>query len=47
MCCASEYCASAVSSFRRQIWFRSAQPWITEIGNMPRDQKQQDTSHLR
>jgi hypothetical protein len=32
---------------RRQIWFRSAQPWITEIGKLPRDQKQQDTSHLR
>ena len=32
---------------RRQIWFRSAQSWITELGGMPRDEKQQDTSHLR
>jgi len=32
---------------RRQIWCRSAQPWITEIGSLPKDHKQQDTSHLR
>jgi hypothetical protein len=32
---------------KRQIWFRSARPWITELGGIPRDAKQQGTSHLR
>ncbi|MDR3420355.1 MAG: GFA family protein [Xanthobacteraceae bacterium] len=32
---------------RRQIWFRSAQPWVTKLGGLPRDDKQKDTSHLR
>ena len=25
---------------RRHIWFRSAQPWISEIGSLPRVEKQ-------
>jgi hypothetical protein len=25
---------------RRQNWFRSARPWVTELGSLPRNQKQ-------
>jgi hypothetical protein len=32
---------------RRQIWFRSAQAWITDIGGVPKEEKQTGTSHLR
>jgi hypothetical protein len=32
---------------RRQIWFRSAQVWITDIGGVPKEEKQTGTSHLR
>jgi hypothetical protein len=32
---------------RRQIWFRSARPWINELGGIPKDEKQTGTSHLR
>ncbi|HKM88261.1 MAG TPA: GFA family protein [Xanthobacteraceae bacterium] len=32
---------------RRQIWFRSAQSWVTELGGIPRNETQQGTSHLR
>lgn len=32
---------------RRQIWFRSARSWITEIGGLPKDDKQVGTAHLR
>jgi hypothetical protein len=32
---------------RQQIWFRSAQPWVTAIGDLPRTDTQQGTAHLR
>ncbi len=32
---------------RRQIWFRSARPWVTELAGLPREQKQMGTAHLR
>jgi hypothetical protein len=32
---------------RRQIWFRSAQSWITGVAGLPKDEKQVGTSHLR
>jgi hypothetical protein len=32
---------------KRQIWFRSARPWVTEIAALPRDDKQVGTAHLR
>jgi len=32
---------------RRQIWFRSAQPWIGKIADLPKTDTQQGTSHLR
>jgi hypothetical protein len=32
---------------QRQIWFRSARPWVTELGGIPSIETQQGTSHLR
>jgi hypothetical protein len=32
---------------RRQIWFRSAQAWVTDISAVPKEEKQTGTSHLR
>jgi hypothetical protein len=32
---------------KRQIWFRSARSWVTELGGVPRTETQQGTSHLR
>lgn len=32
---------------KRQIWHRSAQPWLTELGAIPSIDTQQGTSHLR
>jgi hypothetical protein len=32
---------------RKQIWFRSARSWITELADIPRDEKQVGTAHLR
>jgi hypothetical protein len=32
---------------RKQIWFRSAQPWIGEIAELPKTPTQQGTGHLR
>ncbi len=32
---------------RQQIWFRSAQPWVTGIADLPRSETQQGTGHLR
>jgi hypothetical protein len=32
---------------RRQIWFRSARAWVTDVGSVPKDEKQTGTSHLR
>ncbi len=32
---------------RRQIWFRSARSWVTELGDIAKDDKQVSTSHLR
>jgi hypothetical protein len=32
---------------RRQIWFRSARPWVTEIGSIAKDDEQIGTAHLR
>jgi hypothetical protein len=32
---------------RQQIWFRSAQPWITALGDIPQTETQQGTAHLR
>jgi len=32
---------------RRQIWFRSAQPWVADLGSLPKIETQQGTSHLR
>lgn len=32
---------------RRQIWCRSAQSWLTALSDLPRDETQADTSHLR
>ncbi len=32
---------------RRQIWFRSARPWITGLADLPKDEKQTGTAHLR
>lgn len=32
---------------RQQIWFRSAQPWVTALAGLPKMQTQQGTSHLR
>jgi hypothetical protein len=31
----------------RQIWFRSAQPWTTKLGDIPKIETQSGTSHLR
>jgi hypothetical protein len=30
---------------RRQIWFRSARPWVTELGGIARVEKQVGTTH--
>jgi hypothetical protein len=32
---------------KRQIWARSARPWVTELGGIPSIETQQGTSHLR
>jgi len=32
---------------KQQIWFRSAQPWVTRLGELPKSDTQQGTSHLR
>jgi hypothetical protein len=32
---------------RRQIWFRSAQRWLAGLGDLPKTETQQGTSHLR
>jgi hypothetical protein len=32
---------------KRQIWLRSARPWVTELAALPRDDKQVGTAHLR
>ncbi len=32
---------------KRQIWFRSARPWVTGLGDVPKSETQQGTSHLR
>ncbi len=32
---------------RRQIWFRSARPWVTGLAAIPKDEKQVGTAHLR
>jgi hypothetical protein len=32
---------------KRQIWWRSAQPWVTELDGLPKMETQQGTSHLR
>jgi hypothetical protein len=32
---------------RRQIWFRSARGWVTDIGSVPKQDQQTGTSHLR
>jgi len=32
---------------RRQIWFRSARPWITRLADLPKDETQTGTAHLR
>jgi len=32
---------------RRQIWFRSARPWVTELGGVSKVETQQGTAHLR
>jgi hypothetical protein len=32
---------------RRQIWFRSARAWVTDIGGVPKEDQQTGTSHLR
>jgi hypothetical protein len=32
---------------RRQIWFRSARSWVTDLGGIANDDKQVGTSHLR
>lgn len=32
---------------KRQIWFRSAQPWVGKVGDLPKSDTQQGTSHLR
>ena len=32
---------------RQQIWFRSAQPWVTGIADLPKSETQQGTGHLR
>ena len=32
---------------KRQIWFRSAQSWLTGLTDLPRSETQQGTSHLR
>jgi len=32
---------------RRQISFRSARSWVTELGRLAKDDKQTGTSHLR
>ena len=32
---------------RRQIWFRSARSWITDLAAVPKDEKQAGTAHLR
>jgi len=31
----------------QQIWFRSAQPWVTRLGDLPKTETQQGTAHLR
>jgi hypothetical protein len=32
---------------KQQIWFRSALPWIDKLAELPRDEKQIGTAHLR
>jgi hypothetical protein len=32
---------------KQQIWFRSAQPWVTELSHIPSIDTQQGTAHLR
>jgi len=32
---------------KRQIWWRSARPWIGDIADLPKSETQQGTSHLR
>jgi hypothetical protein len=32
---------------KQQIWFRSAQPWLDKIAELPKSETQQGTSHLR
>ena len=32
---------------KRQIWFRSARPWVTELAAIPKEEKQTGTTHLR
>jgi hypothetical protein len=32
---------------KRQIWFRSARSWLTSLADLPKNETQQGTSHLR